>query len=96
MSGQWTWSNISHSQPTTHVLVQLTDSSGRPYSLPLNVTAQLELVSKATRTTTRWPNESRVSVTMTSPSQYEVSYTPVSRGQHKLHVQVNDKEINGS
>ncbi|CAI8049676.1 hypothetical protein GBAR_LOCUS27346 [Geodia barretti] len=33
---------------------------------------------------------------MTSPSQYEVSYTPVSRGQHKLHVQVNDREINGS
>ena len=79
-------------QPT-HVLVQLTDSSGRPHSLPLNVTAQLELVSKATRTTT---NESHVSVAMTSPSQYEVAYTPVSRGQHKLHVQVNDREINGS
>ncbi|CAI8032142.1 E3 ubiquitin-protein ligase TRIM71, partial [Geodia barretti] len=79
-------------QPT-HILVQLTDSSGRPYSLPLNVTAQLELVSKATRTTT---NESLVSVAMTSPSQFEVSYTPVSRGQHKLRVQVNDREINGS
>ena len=25
-----------------------------------------------------------------------MSYTAVSRGQHKLHVQVNDKEINGS
>ena len=33
---------------------------------------------------------------MTSPSRYEVSYTPVSRGQHKLHVQVNNREINGS
>ena len=33
---------------------------------------------------------------MTSPSRYEVSYTAVSRGQHKLHVQVNDREINGS
>ncbi|CAI8054909.1 E3 ubiquitin-protein ligase TRIM71, partial [Geodia barretti] len=95
-------------QPT-HVLVQLTDSSGRPYSLPLNVTAQLELVSKATPTNTpeatptrsRWPwskkqPEKQVLVAMTSPSQYEVSYTPVSRGQHKLHVQVNDREINGS
>ncbi|CAI8027781.1 E3 ubiquitin-protein ligase TRIM71 [Geodia barretti] len=97
----------------THVLVQLTDSSGRPHSLPLNVTAQLELISKATPTNQpeatptrpRWPwskkqetrNESRVSVVaMTSPSQYKVSYTPVSRGQHKLHVQVNDREINGS
>ena len=33
---------------------------------------------------------------MTSPFRYKVSYTPVSRGQHKLHVQVNDREINGS
>ena len=33
---------------------------------------------------------------MTTPSQYNVSYTAVSRGQHKLHVQVNDREINGS
>ena len=33
---------------------------------------------------------------MTSPSRYEVSYTPVSQGQHKLHVQVNDREINGN
>ena len=35
-------------------------------------------------------------VTVTTPSRYEVTYTPVSRGRHKLHVQVNDKEINGS
>ena len=98
----------------THILVTLTDSSGRPYSLPLNVTAQLqfaptkttptnrpEATPTATLTRTRWPwsktqPEKRVSVAMTSPSQYKVSYTPVSRGQHKLHVQVNDREINGS
>ena len=94
----------------THILVTLTDSSGRPYSLPLNVTAQLQLAStkatptnqpEATPTRTRWPwsktqPEKRVSVAKTSPSQYKVSYTPVSRGQHKLHVQVNDREINGS
>ena len=35
-------------------------------------------------------------VTVATPSRYEVTYTPVSRGRHKLHVQVNDKEINGS
>ena len=35
-------------------------------------------------------------VTVASPSRYEMTYTPVSRGRHKLHVQVNDKEINGS
>ena len=93
----------------THILVELTDSSGRPYSPPLNITAQLQLVSKTTPTSqpeaaptrTRWPWSKKqpvqhVSVAMTSPSRYEVSYTPVSRGQHKLHVQVNDREINGS
>ncbi|CAI8053090.1 Ankyrin repeat domain-containing protein 29, partial [Geodia barretti] len=91
-------------QPT-HILVQLTDSSGRPYSLPLNVTAQLELISKTTPT--NQPEATPTSLTVATPasrwpqsreppSQYKVSYTPVSRGQHKLHVQVNDREINGS
>ena len=82
----------------THILVELTDSSGRPYSPP-----QLQLVSKTTPisqpeaipTRTKQPVQ-HVSVAMTSPSRYELSYTPVSRGQHKLHVQVNDREINGS
>ena len=60
----------------------------------MNVNAQLEPFSKATF---RWPwSKKHVSVTMTTPSRYEVKYTPVSRGRHKLHVQVNDKEINGS
>ena len=60
----------------------------------MNVNAQLEPFSKATF---RWPwSKKHVSVTMTTPSRYEVTYTPVSRGRHKLHIQVNDKEINGS
>ena len=94
----------------THVLVELRDSSGRPYSLQQNITAQLELIPQATPTNQalatptraiKWPwlkkaLEKCVSVTMTTPSQYKVSYTAVSRGQHKLHVQVNDREINGS
>ena len=37
-----------------------------------------------------------MSVATTSPSQYEVSYTAISQGQHKLHVRLNDIEINGS
>ena len=88
---------------STHVLVELSDSSGRPCSLQQNVTAQLELISEATPTSTkssRWPwskkPEKHVTVVATSPSQYKVSYTAVSRGQHKLHVQVNNREINGS
>ena len=60
---------------------------------------QLEPISKATPTNQQaTPNrESRNAVvTVATPSRYEMTYTPVSRGRHKLHVQVNDKEINGS
>ena len=84
----------------------------------MNVTAQLEPISKATPTNQQatptrfrlpWlktqpatpTNQqaiptSNLVVTVETPSRYEVTYTPVSRGRHKLHVQVNDKEINGS
>ena len=81
----------------THVLVELRDSSGRPYSLQQNITAQLELIPQATPTDqSRLSHKTSLAVTMTTPSQYKVLYTAVSRGQHKLHVQVNDREINGS
>ena len=81
----------------THVLVELRDSSGRPCSLQQNITAQLELIPQATPTNqSRLSHKKGLAVTMTTPSQYKVSYTAVSRGQHKLHVQVNDREINGS
>ena len=33
---------------------------------------------------------------MRSPSQYEVSYTALSRGQHELHVRLNVSEVSGS
>ena len=72
----------------THVLVELTDSSGRPCSLQQNVTAELQAQGKS-------PVIS-AAVAVISPSRYEVSYTAVSRGQHKLHVRVNGREINGS
>ena len=87
----------------------------------MNVTAQLEPISKATPTNqqatptrfrlpwlktqpatptnqqaTHTRKSRNVVVTMATPSRYEVTYTPVSRGRHKLDVQVNDKEINGS
>ena len=90
----------------THVLVELRDSSGRPCSLQQNITAQLELIPQATPSRLSWlpwskktpeiSHKTSLAVTMTTPSQYKVSYTAVSRGQHKLHVQVNDREINGS
>ena len=52
-----------------------------------NITTQLEVGTSASQD---------LSVAMTSPSQCKVPFTPVSRGQHKLHVQVNNREINGS
>ena len=82
----------------THVIVELTDSSSnRPCSVPQKVTAKLEIISKATPTAP--PREApavHAAVATTSPSRYEVSYTAISRGQHKLHIQLNDIEIKGS
>ena len=72
----------------THVLVELTDSSGRPCPLQQNVTAELQAQGKSPAIS--------AAVAVISPSRYEVSYTAVSRGQHKLHVRVNGNEINGS
>ena len=94
----------------THVIVEVSDSSGRPLSWQQNVTAELVLpsTSKATPTPQATPTSGGQSkktlpksdqppaVAMISPSRYEVSYTAVRRGQHKLHVQVNGSEINGS
>ena len=81
----------------THVIVELTDSSNRPCSVLQKVTAQLELISKATPTSpSRKPPAVHAAVATTSPSRYAVLYTAISRGQHKLHVRLNDIEINDS
>ncbi len=84
----------------THVIVEASESNGRPLSRKQNVTAELVPLptSQATPTSGRWPwsKKVRISVAMISPSRYEVSYIAVRRGQHKLHVRVNGSEINGS
>ena len=89
----------------THVIVELTDSSNSPCSVPQKVTAEVELIPKATPTSGGWwpwskkhtkPPAVHATVATTSPSRYEVSYTAISRGQHKLHVRLNDIEMNGS
>ena len=97
----------------THVIVEVSDSSGRPLSWQQNVTAELVPPSTSQATPTpqatptsggRWPwskktlpkSDQPPAVAVISPSRYEVSYTAVRRGQHKLHVRVNGSEINGS
>ena len=81
----------------THVIVELSDASGQPCSLRQNVTAELQSVDPSGR----WPWSKRKSqisttVSMRSPSQYDVSYTALSRGQHKLHVRLNSSVVSGS
>ena len=72
----------------THVMVELSDASGQPCSLRQNVTAELQSVDQSSVIPT--------TVSVRSPSQYEVSYTALSRGQHKLHVRLNGSEVRGS
>ena len=97
----------------THVIVEVSDSSGRPLSWQQNVTAELVPPStsqakptpQATPTSGGWwpwskktlpKSDQPPAVAVISPSRYRVSYIAVRRGQHKLHVQVNGSEINGS
>ena len=66
----------------THVIVEVSDSSGRPLSWQQNVTAELVLQSTSRATPLsggRWPwsKKVRISVAVISPSWYEVSYTAV-------------------
>ena len=79
----------------TRVVVELSDSSGRPCSLKQNVTAELVLQSSQA-TPTSHAQQPSATVATISPSRYEVFYTVVRRGPHKLHVRVNGSEINGS
>ena len=81
----------------THVVVELSDFSGRPCSLKQNVTAELVLQSTFPQVTpTSHAQQPSATVAMISPSRYEVSYTAVRRGPYKLHIQVIGSEINGS
>ena len=81
----------------TYVVAELSDSSGRPCFLKQNITAELVLKSTSSQATpTSHARQPSATVAVISPSRYEVSYTAVRRGPHKLHVRVNGREINGS
>ena len=81
----------------TRVVVELSDSSGRPCSLKQNITAELVLQSTSSQATpTSRAQQPSTTLAVISPSRYEVSYTAVRRGPHRLNVRVNGSEINGS
>ena len=75
----------------------LVEPGGKPFLMELNVTAQLEFPSNpAPLKESRISHKTVLPVATISPSLYVLSYTAVSRGQHKIHVQVNDGQISGS
>ena len=81
---------------TSAIINQETYLIVEPTEYPqLNVAAQLE--SFPNTSPSSQPGLPRLKTSLpVSPSRHEVSYTATSRGQHRLHVQVNDREINGS
>ena len=89
---------------STHITVELRDHSGQPCLVPQKITAQLEEINvyvqsswfgkKTTQKKTL--QKLPVDIAAVSPSQHKISFTAVTRGQHKLHIQHNDSEINGS
>ena len=75
---------------STHVTVGLRDASGQSCVIPQKITSQLVGTEK------QFKKKPQLHIDMMSPSQYKISLTAVTRGQHKLHIQHNDQEINGS
>ena len=90
---------------STHVTVELRDHSGQPCLVPQKITAQLEEINVYVQqsswfgkktTQKKTPQKLPVDIAAVSPSQHKISFTAVTRGQHKLHIQHNNSEINGS
>ena len=90
-----------------HVVVELTHSNGRQCSVQQNITAEFISTSPLSPTSSsrwRWPKKANAAQTLptnastvvVSPSRYEVSYTAAVRGQYKLYLRVNGREIDGS
>ena len=87
---------------STHVTVELRDQSGQLCLVPQRISAELEYFalqqSKFRNKTTqkKQPQNVPINIAPVSPSQYKISFTAVTGGQHKLHIQNNDSEIDGS
>ena len=91
---------------STHVTVELRDQSGQPCLVPQKITAELETFVLEEIQQSSWfrkkttqkkiPQKLPVDIAEVSPSQHNIFFTAVTRGQHKLQIQHNDSEINGS
>ena len=78
--------------------VQSTDTSEPPatWRWPWSKKKSQTSTTGAERQSTGKSSVVPTTVSVRSPSQYEVSYTALSRGQHKLHVRLNGSEVSGS
>ena len=76
---------------TAELVMQSTSSQATPTS-----SSRRPWSKKTPSPSLTTPTPLNAAVAMISPSRYEVSYTAVRRGPHKLHVRVNGSEINGS
>ena len=72
----------------SQISIEILYSQGGPCSSSQRVTAELN--STTSRSVTK------AIVVQKSPSTYEVTYTPTTRGRHELCVRVNGDEIQGS
>ena len=86
--------SLAPSTTANHPTLVTVDVPDMSFALQPIVTAKLERVSKESPTHQSF--KPGLHMAIMSPSQYMVCYTPVKRGQHKLHFQVNDREANGS
>ena len=84
-------------QHVTAELQSVDQSSVVPTSLSV-AEVQLADTSEPLATTGRWPwsKKKPTPAAARSVCQYKVSYTALSRGQHKLHVRLNGSEVSGS
>ena len=88
---------------STHITVVLRDHNGQPCLVPQKITAQLEEIDALVQQSFWFRKNQKkilenlpVDIAADFPSHYNVSFTAVTRGQHKLHIQHNGSEINGS
>ena len=84
-----------------HIIVELSDSSGIPYSLHTNVTATLEHIEATPTGGRKWPwsrkpHRHHVEVVAISTFRYKVTYVATKQGKYQLNVKVEENDIDNS
>ncbi len=72
------------------VLLQAINYNGEPHDVPTQFIINCVLVSEITHITLNGNVERK------GQSQYEISYQPIIKGRHQLHIKVEDQHVRGS